>query len=56
MAGRTTILITHRLKSATRADRVVVVDAGRALEVGTPEQLMQEAGAYRSLYLQWSLD
>jgi subfamily B ATP-binding cassette protein MsbA len=55
MTGRTTILITHRLKSATRADRVVVVDAGRAIEVGTPEQLMQEAGAYRSLYEQWSL-
>lgn len=56
MAGRTTILITHRLKSATRADRVVVIDEGRALEMGTPEQLMQEAGAYRSLYQHWSLD
>ncbi|MNL04330.1 putative multidrug export ATP-binding/permease protein [compost metagenome] len=56
MAGRTTILITHRLKSATRADRVVVIDEGRALEMGTPEQLMQESGAYRSLYQHWSLE
>lgn len=56
MEGRTTILITHRLKSATRADRVVVIDGGRAIESGAPEALMQEAGAYRTLYQQWSLE
>ncbi len=56
MKGRTTILITHRLKSATRADRVVVIDAGRAVEVGAPDELLQGAGSYRSLYEQWRLD
>jgi subfamily B ATP-binding cassette protein MsbA len=56
MEGRTTILITHRLKSATRADRVVVIEAGRAIEAGRPDDLLREDGAYRSLYEQWSLD
>lgn len=56
MEGRTTILITHRLKSATRADRVVVIESGRAVEVGRPEQLLETTGAYRSLYEQWRLD
>ncbi len=55
MVGRTTILITHRLKSATRADRVVVVEAGKAIETGKPEDLLRDEGAYRSLYEQWRL-
>src|SRR5436309_12492883 len=39
MAGRTVIVIAHRLSTAERADRLAVVDHGRLLELGTHEEL-----------------
>ena len=44
MRGRTTVVITHRLELARRADRVVVLDRGRMLEEGSAEDLMARGG------------
>jgi ABC-type multidrug transport system fused ATPase/permease subunit len=40
MRGRTTILITHRMELARRADRVIVLDMGRIVESGPPETVL----------------
>jgi ATP-binding cassette subfamily B protein len=53
MAGRTVIVIAHRLSTAERADRVAVVDAGRLLEVGTHDGLVAAGGRYAALYASW---
>ena len=49
VAGRTVLLIAHRLRLAQRADRVVVLEAGRVVEQGTPAELLAADGAYRQL-------
>ncbi|HVM54379.1 MAG TPA: ABC transporter ATP-binding protein [Acidimicrobiales bacterium] len=48
--GRTTLLIAHRLQSAARADRIVVLDGGRVVEVGPPEELLAAGGRYAALW------
>jgi ATP-binding cassette subfamily B protein len=49
-AGRTTLLIAHRLPSTLRADRVVVLDAGRVVEQGPPAELLaREQGRYQRM-------
>jgi ATP-binding cassette, subfamily B, bacterial MsbA len=50
MAGRTTIVIAHRLSTVRRADRIVVMDAGRIVETGTHRELLDRGGIYRKLY------
>src|SRR3954452_17306718 len=52
-AGRTTIVIAHRLSTAARARRIGVVDAGRLLELGTHDELVAASGAYSALYDSW---
>jgi ATP-binding cassette, subfamily B, bacterial len=48
---RAALVIAHRFSTVSRADRVVVVDDGRAVESGTPEDLMREPGTvFRSLF------
>ena len=46
MAGRTTVIIAHRLSTVSLADEVVVMDAGRIVDRGTHEELLQRCGFY----------
>ncbi|WP_406113688.1 ABC transporter ATP-binding protein [Kitasatospora purpeofusca] len=48
--GRTTLVIAHRLTTAERADRVVVLDRGRVVEDGTHKELLARGGAYTRLW------
>jgi subfamily B ATP-binding cassette protein MsbA len=50
MRGRTTFVIAHRLSTVRRADRIVVLDAGKIIEEGTHEDLIANAGLYKQLY------
>jgi subfamily B ATP-binding cassette protein MsbA len=50
MEGRTTIVIAHRLSTVRRADKIIVMDAGRIAEIGTHQQLLSQGGIYRRLY------
>ncbi len=49
MKGRTTLVIAHRLATVKRADRIVVLDAGRVVETGTHEALVATGGLYAGL-------
>jgi ABC transporter fused permease/ATP-binding protein len=49
MKGRTTLVIAHRLSTVRDADRIVVLDQGKALEMGTHAELMDQSGLYRRL-------
>ena len=47
--GRTTIMIAHRLSTLRKANKIVVLDKGKILEMGTPEELLKAKGKYYKL-------
>src|SRR6202034_523133 len=54
LEARTAVLIAHRLSTAMKADRIVVVDEGRIMEVATHEDLVAAGGRYAEMYATWS--
>ncbi|HJV09095.1 MAG TPA: ABC transporter ATP-binding protein [Acidimicrobiales bacterium] len=54
LAGRTAVIIAHRLSTIDIADRVLVVDGGRIVQDGTPDELREVAGAFRRLNEEWA--
>ncbi len=50
LEGRTALVIAHRLSTARRADRIVVLDGGRVLEAGSHDELLARGGAYARLW------
>ena len=49
MSGRSTVIIAHRLSTVRDADKLVVLDAGRKVEEGTHDELMERNGLYAQL-------
>ena len=49
MHGRTTLIIAHRLATVQKVDRIAVIDRGRIVETGTPENLRKQGGLYARL-------
>ncbi|HHU45422.1 MAG TPA: hypothetical protein GXZ46_07340, partial [Actinomycetales bacterium] len=47
---RTSVVVAHRLATAARADRILVLDKGRIIEDGTHAQLLRANGAYARLW------
>jgi ABC-type multidrug transport system fused ATPase/permease subunit len=54
LAGRTALIIAHRLSTVAVADRVLVLRAGRVIEDGTPAELMGGSGEYADLHARWA--
>lgn len=50
MAGRTTLVIAHRLSTIQNADRIIVMDKGQIVEMGTHEELFAKGGMYKMMY------
>ena len=56
MAGRTTILIAHRLATVRKADCIYVIDRGRVVEAGAHEALVRQDGLYARMARAQNLD
>jgi ATP-binding cassette subfamily B protein len=54
LEARTAVLIAHRLTTAMKADRIVVVDEGRIVEVGSHGELLAARGRYAEMYATWT--
>ena len=50
LAGRTSIVIAHRLSTVRDADQILVIDAGRVVERGRHSELLAQEGLYAELY------
>jgi ATP-binding cassette subfamily B protein len=56
LEARTAVLIAHRLTTAMKADRIVVVDQGRIVEIGSHDQLLAQRGRYAEMYATWTIN
>ncbi len=56
LRGRTALVVAHRLTQAARADRIIVMDAGRIVESGTHAELVAAEGAYAALWHAYTAD
>ena len=54
LAGRTAVIIAHRLSTVAIADRVLVLHRGRITEDGPPSELMSGDGEYAALHASWA--
>lgn len=54
LQGRTAIVVAHRLSTAMNSDRVVVLERGRVVEDGPPQQLLDSGGRFAQLHQTWS--
>jgi ATP-binding cassette subfamily B protein len=54
LQARTAVLIAHRLTTAMKADRIVVVGDGRIIEIGSHDQLVARGGRYAEMYATWT--
>jgi ATP-binding cassette, subfamily B, bacterial len=54
LEARTAVLIAHRLTTAMKADRIVIVDQGRIVEIGSHDQLLARRGRYAEMYATWT--
>ncbi|QAY60976.1 ABC transporter ATP-binding protein [Microbacterium protaetiae] len=52
--GRSALVIAHRLDQASRADKILVMDAGRVVEQGSHDELLVRGGIYHRLWSAWS--
>jgi len=50
LRDRTTLIIAHRLSAVKQADRVLVFDAGKIIDEGNHQELINKEGLYRDLY------
>jgi ATP-binding cassette, subfamily B, bacterial len=55
-ARRTTLVVAHRLTTASRADRIIVVEGGRVAEAGTHDELLAADGAYAAMWAAFTGD
>jgi subfamily B ATP-binding cassette protein MsbA len=50
MKNRTTLVIAHRLSTIQNADRIIVLDRGAIVEMGSHDELLRQGGAYHRLH------
>lgn len=55
-SGKTTIITSHRLSAIAHAELIIVLDEGRMIEQGTHEQLMEQSGWYKEMYVRQQLE
>ncbi len=54
-AGRTTIIVAHRLSTISKSDKIVVIEAGEVVEQGTPKDLFEKNGRFQKLFASQTL-
>ena len=50
VGGKTDVVITHDIKRAAMADKVIVINGGKITEQGGPQKLLKKDGAFKSLF------